>query len=114
MIERGNAAGGYAPALECGGRPFGPTPLRYSVSWPVAKLASLTAFVALEQSRRVRRRCALTRAATSPAFLSAANVAASAHPPTALPPTPCLSSNTTSVAARWAGGRPPLPSPQPR
>jgi hypothetical protein len=53
------AVGGYAPALECGGRPCGPTPLRCSVSWPVAKLATLTAFAMLEQSRRVRSRSAL-------------------------------------------------------
>ena len=41
-VERGKAAGGYAPALVRDGRPCGPAPLRYSVSWPVAKLASLT------------------------------------------------------------------------
>src|SRR5262245_19544056 len=70
--ERGKAAGGCAPALVCCGRPGGPTPLRCSAAWPAEKLASLTAFAALEQSRRVRNgsaRCA--RAATSPALLSA-------------------------------------------
>ena len=76
--------------------------LRCSVSWPVAKLASFAALTPLGQSRRVRTRCALARAATSPALLGAAYVAADAHPPTALPVPPCPASNTTSTAARWA------------
>ncbi len=60
-------------------------PLRCSIAWPAEKLASLPAVVALKQSRRVRTRSALTRAATRSALLGAAYVAADAHPPTALP-----------------------------
>src|SRR5882672_4853007 len=71
--ERGKAADGYAPALGCGGRRFAPTPLRCSASWPAEQLASLPAVVPLKQSRRVRRRSALTRAAMSLALLSAAS-----------------------------------------
>jgi len=48
-----------------------PTALRCSDSWPVGKLPSLTAFAVVKQCRRVRGRSALTRAATSPALLSA-------------------------------------------
>ena len=59
--------------------------LRCSIAWPAEKLAPLPAVVALEQSRRVRTRSALTRAATRSALLGAAYVAADAHPPTALP-----------------------------
>jgi len=92
MLRRSNAA-----ALRCA-----KGPLWCSVSWPVAKLASLTAFAALGQSRRVSARCALVRAATSPALLGAAYVAAGAHPSTALPAPPCPTSNATSAAARWA------------
>ena len=74
-----------------------------SISWPVAKLAALTAFAALEQSRRVRARSALTRAAMRSALLGAAYVAADAHPPPALPAPPCPAAwNTTSVAVRRA------------
>src|SRR4249920_2021875 len=76
--------------------------LRCSVSWPVAKLASFAALTPLGQSRRVRARSALTRAATSPALLGAAYVAADAHPPAALPAPACPSTNHTIAAARWA------------
>ena len=93
MRRRSNAA-----ALRCA-----KGSLRCSVSWPVAKLASLTAFAALGQSRRVRSRSALARAATSPALLGAAYVAADAHPPTALLAPPCPSSSNTTPPLR--GGR---------
>jgi len=77
--------------------------LRCSIAWPVAKLASLPAVVALKHSRRVRGRCALTRAATRSALLGAASVAAGAHPPTALPAPPWHGSmHAASIAARWA------------
>jgi hypothetical protein len=52
--ERGKAAGGYAPALDAAALRCAKGSLRYSFSWPVAKLAPLTAFAVLEQSRRVR------------------------------------------------------------
>ncbi len=91
MRRRSNAA-----ALRCA-----KGSLRCSISWPVAKLASLTSFVPLEQSRRVRAGGALTRAAMRSALLGAAYVAAGAHPPPALPAPPWhASSSTTSAAAR--------------
>ena len=96
MRRRSNAA-----ALRCA-----TGPLRCSVSWPVAKLASLTAFAALEQSRRVRRRSArCARAATSPALLGAAYVAADAHPPPALPAPPWHASSNTRAFSAVGGAR---------
>ena len=94
MRRRSNAA-----ALRCA-----PGSLRYSVSRPVAKLAPLTAFAALGQSRRVRSRGArCARAAASLAFLGAAYVAADAYPPAALPaPSRHGSMHTSSIAARRA------------
>ena len=93
MRRRSNAA-----ALRCA-----EGSLRCSVSWPAEKLASRPTGVPLEQSRRVRARSALARAAMSPVLLGAAYVAADAHPPPALPaPLWHASSNSTSVAARWA------------
>ena len=59
-----------------------PTSLRCSAVWPAAELASLTAFAALRQWRRVSLRSALTRAATRPALLGApqARLSLSGHP----------------------------------
>src|SRR5688572_17664705 len=71
--ERGKTAAGCAPALVYSVLRFAPDPLRCSVSWPAEKLASLTAFAALEQSRESDERGArCARAATTPALLSAA------------------------------------------
>src|SRR5512138_3116430 len=46
----------------CGGRPCGPTPLRFSQRARAAKFAALPSVVALKQSRRVRTRSARVRA----------------------------------------------------
>ena len=83
----------------CGGLRFAPTPLRYSGSWPVAKLATLTAFAALEQSRRVRRQCALR---ARPRALRSSAPQKSRAPGTACrakPVVACGATNTASDAA---------------
>ena len=84
-VERGNAAGGYAPALGCGSPSLARGPLRCSIAWPAEKLASLTAVVPLDNLDESDSTRALAHAATRPALLGAAYVAAGAHPPTALP-----------------------------
>jgi len=48
----GKGAPGQSAALQRDSRRCAPTPLRYSGPWPVAQLAALTAFAALEQARR--------------------------------------------------------------
>ena len=68
----GKGAPGQSTTRPLRGRRVAPTSLRCSAGWPAAELASLTAFAALEQWRRVRSRSALARAATHPALLGAA------------------------------------------
>ena len=80
----------------CGGRPCRPTPLRCSRRGRAAKLASLTSFVALEQSRRVRSgsaRCA--RADPGAALLAAPQVAHPGHRP------PRGNARAACRGARW-------------
>ena len=67
LRRSGKGAPGQSAALQRGGRRCAPTPPRYSGPWPVAQLAALTAFAALEQARRVRRRSAQPRALRSSA-----------------------------------------------
>ncbi len=67
----GKGAPGQSTALHLRGRRLAPTSLRCSVLQPAAELASLTAFAALRQWRRVSPRCALARAAASPVLLGA-------------------------------------------
>jgi hypothetical protein len=72
---------------------------------PVAQLATLTAFAALEQSRRVRARSALRARAPAPVLLGASH-ARRARPgcPVAELVVACRLSNTDAVAGKAAGG----------
>jgi len=72
---------------------------------PVAQLAALTAFAALEQARRVRARSALRARAPNPALLGASH-ARWALPgcPVAEPVVACGVSNTDAVAGKAPGG----------
>ena len=54
-------------------------PLRCSIAWPAAKLAAPTAFVALEQSRRVRARGGAARAQPRALRSSAPHMSLPAH-----------------------------------
>jgi hypothetical protein len=78
--SRGRVCGG-APLRRSA--PLAPTALRCSGFGRAAKLAALTAFVALEQSQRVRSRSARVRAPTESLRASPPHRRAPAHPPTA-------------------------------
>ncbi len=80
-------------------------PCAARVRGPVAQLATLTAFAALEQSRRVSARSALRARAPHPVLLGASN-ARRARPgcPVAEPVVACGLSNTDAVAGKAAGG----------
>ena len=67
----GKGACGQSVALHGGGRRCAPTPLRCSVAWPAAELASFASLTALRQPRRVRWTMRAARAATRPALLGA-------------------------------------------
>ncbi len=67
----GKGLPGQSTALHLRGRRCAPTSLRCSAVWHAAELASLTAFAALRQWRRVSLRSALTRAATRHPLLGA-------------------------------------------
>src|SRR6476659_9845246 len=72
-VERRKAVGGWLAALHCGGRRCASTALRCSPRGRGAELASLTAFAALKQPRRVRSRSAhCVRADRTAALLGAA------------------------------------------
>ena len=64
---------GRPAARDCDGRPCRPTPLRCSVAWPAAELASFASLTALRQPRRVRWTMRAARAATRPALLGVAH-----------------------------------------
>ncbi len=80
-------------------------PCAARVRGPVAQLATLTSFAALEQSRRVRARSALRARAPAPVLLGASH-AHRARPgcPVAEPVVACRLSNTDAVAGKAAGG----------
>src|SRR5688572_12117431 len=80
----GKAAGGYAPALGCGSPPLrgGFPAVLVLVARGETRCAHCVRFARTIATSQMLERAA--RAATSPAFLGAAYVAADAHPPAAL------------------------------
>ena len=80
-------------------------PCAARVRGPVAQLATLTSFAALEQARRVRSRGALRARAPNPVLLGASDArCALPRCPVAVPVVACGISNAKSVAGKAAGG----------
>ena len=95
------------PGRGSDGLPFAAlrVPCDARVRGPVAQLATLTSFAALEQARRVRSRSALRARAPNPALLGASHArCALPRCPVAVPVVACGISNANSVAGKAAGG----------